>query len=95
MKVDEERIDAPCLTNDVIGELWQIARKLERHYGCPQDIEWAIPREPGPAGGGAVYLLQSRPETVWAKREKESKARPATNAFDHVVKLMSAGKDRS
>ncbi|MBU1571057.1 MAG: phosphoenolpyruvate synthase, partial [Proteobacteria bacterium] len=38
-----------------IAVLAGYARKLEEHYGCPQDIEWAI------QGGGSVFILQSRP----------------------------------
>jgi pyruvate,water dikinase len=94
LPVEADRRSAPCLTDDIIGELWQIARKLEGHYGCPQDIEWAIPRGRGSAGA-TVCLLQSRPETVWAKRDKEPTARPAARSHDHVVSLLSAGKKRS
>ena len=41
----------------------EIARKVECHYGRPQDIEWAIDR------AGQIHLLQSRPETVWSKNK--------------------------
>ena len=42
------------------GELRQIARRVERHYGCAQDIEWAIDAgrrgaaAAEPAGNGVV-----------------------------------------
>jgi pyruvate,water dikinase len=87
--VDEKRRDAPCLPDDVIGELWQIARRVERHYGTPQDIEWAVCKH-----SEAVYLLQSRPETVWASRERRPAAKPAAKPFDHVIQLMSARKNQ-
>jgi pyruvate,water dikinase len=87
------RRNAPCLDTDTIASLWQIARTIERHYGSPQDIEWAVPRDAGPAP--EVCVLQSRPETVWAAREKVPAARPAARPFDHVVALMSARKHRS
>ena len=35
----------------------QLAREVERHFGCPQDIEWAI-------AGGQLSLLQARPITA-------------------------------
>jgi pyruvate,water dikinase len=92
--VDRERRNAACLTDAVIGRLWQIALRVEQHYGSPQDIEWAVLKESAlPAQ--AVYLLQSRPETVWASREKTPAAKPAEKAFDHVIALMSARKNRS
>lgn len=38
-------------------ELYKYAAKLEKKYGCPQDIEWAI-------GKGKLYILQARPITT-------------------------------
>ena len=38
-------------------EIARLARALERHFGTPQDIEWAI-------SGDALFLLQSRPITT-------------------------------
>ena len=93
LTIDPVRQSTACLTDAVIGRLWQIARQVEQHYGNPQDIEWAVPREPAlPAQ--VVYLLQSRPETVWANREKAPAAKPAEKAYDHIVELMSARKKR-
>lgn len=37
-----------------------LARRCEKHFGRPQDIEWAIDRE------GKLWLLQSRPITTLA-----------------------------
>ncbi len=45
----------PCLTAQQISELCNSAIFLERHYGKPQDIEWAIDRN------HRIYILQSRP----------------------------------
>lgn len=92
--IDDERRDLPCLSDESIRRLWLIARQVEGHYGCPQDIEWAMPDEPSNPDE-PVYLLQSRPETVWANREQEPAARPTAKPFDHLVNLMSAGKSRS
>jgi pyruvate,water dikinase len=87
--VDEERQRTPCLSDETLGELWQIARNVEAHYGSPQDIEWAVPRD----GGDTVLLLQSRPETVWASRQKEPAAKPTDKAFEHVLNLMGNRKN--
>ena len=45
----------PCLREEEIQELFQHALLLERHYGNPRDIEWAIDAE------GKIYILQTRP----------------------------------
>ena len=49
-----------------ICALARLGRRVEEHYGTAQDIEWAIARDSPPGEG--VFLLQSRPETVWAQR---------------------------
>ena len=38
---------------DLILQVASIARDIEKHYGRPQDIEWAF-------AGGRIYILQSR-----------------------------------
>jgi len=61
--------DKPSLDDREIKELVRIAKNIERHYGCPQDIEWAIEKDfPFPEN---VHILQSRAESVWSQREKE------------------------
>ena len=92
--VDDQRRRAPCLSDESIAELWQIARKVERHYAAPQDIEWAICRDPD-TGEQKINLLQSRPETAWATRDVEPAAKPTAKAFDHVLDLLSARKKRT
>lgn len=41
--------------------IYKLASRLEREFGCPQDIEWAIAEE-------KLYLLQSRPITTLVGR---------------------------
>ena len=58
-----------CLDDSEIKELVRIAKRIEEHYGCPQDIEWAIDRDfPFPEN---IFILQSRAESVWSQRRKE------------------------
>ena len=78
-----------CLTDEEIHALADLARRVERHYGCPQDIEWAIAH--GLPHGENVFLLQSRPETVWAGKERNPVAAPKGKAFDHVFSLLGGG----
>jgi pyruvate, water dikinase len=81
--------DVPSLSDEEIAELVAIARLVEAHYGCPQDIEWAVARTAPP--GENVFLLQSRPETVWAEKDaarKATAAAPAARAFDHVFHVL-------
>lgn len=68
-KVPQERREIPCLTEEEVKELAKLAIKIEKHYNHPQDIEWAIDRDlPFPQN---VFILQSRPETVWSLKGEE------------------------
>jgi pyruvate,water dikinase len=69
-EVEPERRDAPCLSDDEIRAVAALARRAEKHYGCPQDVEWALDAQLPP--GENVLLLQSRPETVWSRRPRTS-----------------------
>jgi pyruvate,water dikinase len=93
--------DAPCLTDEEIHALASVARRVEAHYGTPQDIEWAVldapftgspvPGAPAASGSPAeprIVLLQSRPETVWASREVAPAGTPKPRAADHVLALF-------
>lgn len=61
--VEPERRSAPSLTDEQIIAVAQLARKLEKAMGTPQDVEWALDRE------GGLTALQSRPETVWSQKK--------------------------
>ena len=73
---------APSLSDHELSDLKDVARNVERHYGRPQDIEWAIDRS------GKILLLQSRPETVWSAKEATPIAKPAGNPLLHVMNIF-------
>lgn len=73
---------APSISDDELKTLVEIGRKVERHYGRPQDIEWAIDRR------GEIFLLQSRPETVWSAKDRDPIAKPAENPLLHVMNIF-------
>ena len=79
--------DAPCLTDDEIRALAAVARRVEAHYGAPQDIEWAVLDGDQPPEA-RVVLLQSRPETVWAARDVKPAGAPRARPADHVLSLF-------
>jgi pyruvate,water dikinase len=55
-----ERREMPALTDRQVLELVALASKIEKHYGAPQDIEWAYFQ-------GKWYVLQARPITTLEK----------------------------
>jgi pyruvate,water dikinase len=52
------------LADDEVLTLARWACIIERHYGCPMDMEWAKDGETG-----ELYLVQARPETAQSRRE--------------------------
>ncbi len=69
-EIEGERATQPSLTDDEVKEVCRMAKVIEKHYKCPQDIEWAIDADL-PAGQNFT-LLQSRPETVWSQKKAEA-----------------------
>ncbi len=67
--VEPSRQAVPCMNDHELMELVRVAKRIEDHYGCPMDIEWAIDRDL--AFPENVFIVQSRPETVWSQRPKE------------------------
>ncbi len=76
---------AACLSDAELLRLREIGRKVERHYGRPQDIEWAVDQS------GEVLLLQSRPETVWSTKDATPVAAPKANPLEHVMNVFGGG----
>lgn len=51
----------PAIDEQMVLRVADLARRAERHFGVPQDIEWTL-------AAGRLYLLQSRPITTLADR---------------------------
>jgi len=82
-----EQRQKACLSDEELQALRQIGRKVERHYGRPQDIEWAVEQ-----GSNEILLLQSRPETVWSAKEAAPVARAAADPLSHVMSIFGGQK---
>jgi pyruvate,water dikinase len=95
--VSTDREEKPCLTDAEIKKLAELSRTIEAHYGKPQDIEFSIDRDlPFPEN---VFIVQSRPETVWSmiKEETFEAAKPTAapvslEAAKVVIKGIAAGR---
>ena len=81
--VSAEQRRLACLSDEELQRLRELARRIERHYGCAQDIEWAIDR-----ASGAILLLQSRPETVWSAKDAAPLAKPEQDPLMHVMSVF-------
>jgi pyruvate, water dikinase len=83
LTVPSDRQEAACLTDEEVLELATLGKKLERHCGTPQDIEWAIERDlPFPE---SIFFVQTRAETVWSKRKSGGKLKTSGSASKDVI----------
>lgn len=55
-EVPAERRDVPCMSEDQAQELAELGKRIEAHFGKPQDIEWTV-------HDGKLFILQARPIT--------------------------------
>jgi pyruvate,water dikinase len=55
--IEPERQNTQALTDEQILELERIGRKIEKHFGNSQDIEWCLADD-------TFYIVQSRPITT-------------------------------
>ena len=72
-EIEPEWQNRQVLTDEQILQLERLGRKIEEHFGCPQDIEWCLARGHSSSLEGDLldeacpitfYILQSRPITT-------------------------------
>jgi pyruvate, water dikinase len=85
-----ERQCVQSLLDDEITELAWMGKRIEKHYGRPMDIEWAVDKDL-PVGGN-IFILQARPETVWSEKQQPAAAGPGVTAMDYILASMLQGK---
>ncbi|MGE0080654.1 MAG: phosphoenolpyruvate synthase, partial [Thiohalomonadaceae bacterium] len=56
-----------CITDEQVQDLARQAMIIEKHYGRPMDIEWALD-----GNDGQLYIVQARPETVESRTEGQT-----------------------
>jgi pyruvate,water dikinase len=82
-----QQAEAPCLEPHQVRALIDLALALERHFGGPQDIEWALDE------AGDIVILQSRPLQIssppFASGPSEWPRQPgAVPLVDHGVRAV-------
>ncbi len=83
VKLDAEEARAQVLSDEEIAKLAEFGRRVEEHFGSPQDIEWAIE-------DGSIYLLQSRAITVLYQEEKGDVGEEQEEPMEVLVKGLGA-----
>lgn len=62
--VDVEERNRFSITDEQVQDLARQAIIIEKHYGQPMDIEWALDGD-----DGKLYIVQARPETVKSRSD--------------------------
>ena len=84
-----ERRVATSVEDAEVTALATLVKRIERHRGAPQDVEWAI------ADDGSIAVLQVRPETVWSQRAAAPVAVTSTNPLDLVLGTFMGATTRA
>jgi pyruvate,water dikinase len=94
LDVPEDKQKVPCVSDEEILKLAEIAKLIEVHYGKGMDIEWAIDKDLSFPKN--MFIVQARPETVWGAKgmdtstqDEEEKQKEELKV---VVKGISAGR---
>ncbi|SFT80017.1 PEP/pyruvate-binding domain-containing protein [Arthrobacter sp. ov118] len=65
----------PSLDDTQLGALERLGRRAERHFGAPQDLEWAMDQD------GTAWLTQSRPITTLYPMPARPPSGPGTRIY--------------
>ncbi|MDP3048182.1 MAG: PEP/pyruvate-binding domain-containing protein, partial [Thermodesulfovibrionales bacterium] len=79
VNVSGEIKSKPCLIDDQIKMLAEYASMLEKHYGNPQDIEWAIDND------NQIYILQTRPLRIFNTQDSKFKIPRKVEGYNILI----------
>jgi len=89
--VDKQKVT--CVSDQEILTLAELAKRIEKHYNKPMDIEWAIDQDLSFPQN--MFIVQARPETVWGSKTVEAPKMEESKAQEQlkvIVRGISAGR---
>lgn len=87
LDIPEAEQKVVCVNDEEVMALAALAVKIEKHYGKPMDIEWAIDQDLSFPNN--IFLVQARPETVWSSKVMEA---PETkDRIEQPLKIAAKG----
>ena len=92
LEVPVEKQKVTCIDDRELLTLAELAKRIEKHYGKPMDIEWAIDQDLEYPQN--MFIVQARPETVFGTKAMEA---PKMEESQHeqlkvIVRGISAGR---
>jgi pyruvate, water dikinase len=85
-EVPDEAKERPSIDDATVGILARYGLMLEEHFGCPQDVEWAVDQS------GRLFILQSRPLGLLQVKPEDHATSQVFH--DHPV-VLSTGRTAS
>ncbi|AXI25408.1 phosphoenolpyruvate synthase [Methanofervidicoccus sp. A16] len=82
VEVPEDLKEKRVLSDEELRKLAEMGLSIEKHYGRPMDIEWAIEK-------GNIYMLQARPVTT-LKEKKEETSKESQESGEILLKGIGA-----
>ena len=89
IKLPKERRKVQSIVDEKILELAKLGKLIEKHYGRPMDIEWAVDKDM--SIGGSLFILQARPETVWSNKQKTVASGEKKSTMDYILSSVMTG----
>ncbi len=89
VEVPDDKKNVRCLSDEEVIKLAELGKKIEEHYGHPQDIEFAI-------DDNGIWIVQARPVTTYKKKSGKIllKGIPASPGIGKGrVKLVLSSED--
>ncbi len=83
-EIPKENQERQIVSDADIIELARLGRKIEEHYGMPQDIEWAIEKD-------KIYIVQARAVTTY----KEQKCDDEQKICEEDARILLKGETAS
>jgi pyruvate, water dikinase len=92
LEVPVEKQKVTCIDDREILALAELAKRIEKHYNKPMDIEWAIDQDLDYPQN--MFIVQARPETVFGTKTMDA---PKMEESQHeqlkvIVRGISAGR---
>lgn len=86
VNLDDKEANQRVLSEKEVEEITNLGLKIEKHYGSPQDTEWAME-------GDKVYMVQSRPITTLL-RPSETPVEQSEEESKELIRGLGAGPGR-
>ena len=83
--VEEARQSEPCLDDAQLAALVDVARRVQKYFGAPQDVEWALASD-----DAALFVVQSRPVTATGAKKDDAAAEKPASALSLVMSKFGA-----